>query len=550
MKIALAQIDPIIGDVKYNLHKMISFIEKGKTLGAQLFIFPEMSLLGYPPQDLLLQKNVIEELDHALATLVAFSKDIHIIVGTVRKNLSFKEKDLFNTAAIISCGKLLGYQDKMLLPNYDVFSERRYFEPGTYMHVWTLSGKKVGVTICEDIWQHAGAAEYISYAQDPVLLHASNSLDVLVNLSASPFYLQRRATRVKVCERAVATLKCPLFLCNQVGGNDSLIFDGQSCVFNEKGEAVIFAKAFQEDLVCLDTDNLPAPASSTSGAVEELYQALVLGIKDYFQKLGFSKACFGLSGGIDSAVVACLAKEALGADNVLALSLPSRYTTDRSLNDARDLAARLKVPFQELSIETPFQSFLGLLEPYFEGKPFDTTEENLQARIRGMILMAFSNKFNYLVLSTGNKSEMAMGYCTLYGDMCGGLAVLSDVTKTWVYALARWINRDEEIIPESILIKAPSAELRYQQKDTDSLPDYAIVDKVLEDFVENHLSPQEIASKHSLSKDLVYDLVRRIHQNEYKRRQAPPGLRVTKKAFTVGRCFPIVQHWDMHEEEK
>jgi NAD+ synthase (glutamine-hydrolysing) len=340
-------------------------------------------------------------------------------------------------------------------------------------------------------------------------------------------------------------LQCPFILCNQVGGNDSLLFDGCSYALNQKGDLISIAKGFEEDLLIVDTNEEKSPLSFQPNDTEDLFKALVLGIRDYFKKTGIKQACLGLSGGIDSAVVACIAVAALGKENVLCVSMPSRYTTEASKKDARLLANHLGTPFKEIPIEEPFSSFLHLLDPYFEGKKEDITEENLQARVRGVLLMALSNKFGHMVLNTGNKSEMAMGYMTLYGDMCGGLGVLSDVTKCQVYALAKWISRETQIIPHSILEKVPSAELRHNQKDTDTLPEYRIVDKVLESYVEEHLAPQEIAQKYGIDLSLVLDLVKRIHLNEYKRRQAPPALRVTKKAFTVGRRFPIAQKWNI-----
>jgi len=330
-----------------------------------------------------------------------------------------------------------------------------------------------------------------------------------------------------------------------VGGNDSLIFDGYSMHVNASGELVQHAKGFEEDLLLVDLEKSYPKTHIHTDPLEDLFKGLVLGVRDYFHKLGFSRACFGLSGGIDSSVVACIAKEALGAENILALTLPSRFSSEGSVTDAEILARHLGITLQEFSIEKPFESFLETLTPRFEGKPPDVTEENLQARIRGIILMAFSNKFGYLLLGTGNKSEMAMGYATLYGDMCGGLGVLSDVSKQQVYALARWINRENEVIPADVLEKPPSAELRPGQKDSDALPEYPIVDLVLGEYVEHHRSPEEIAETHHLPLPLVKDLVRKIHLNEYKRQQAPPGLRVTKRSFTVGRRFPIVQHWNM-----
>lgn len=519
---------------------MMSAIEQAKSEHSDLIVFSEMAVTGYPPEDFLLLHQFVDKAEAALKNLSAASKGIGIIAGTIRKNDNPGEKSLFNTAAIFFDGHLLGFQDKALLPTYDVFDERRYFEPAqNIFKPWKIGKYQVGVTICEDIWKHAAKAEYI---RDPIEELSKHSLDFLVNLSASPFNSGKNNLRFEIGRKAVHTLKVPLLLVNQVGGNDSLIFDGHSFLLNSDGSLNHLCKGFKEDAVCLDLEK-PKSITYREEAEKELFEALVLGLKDYFRKSGFKTACLGLSGGIDSALVAYLAVEALGKENVLACSMPSRYSSKESMEDASFLAANLGIKLQVIPIEEPFDSFLNLLTPYFADKPQDATEENLQARIRGMILMALSNKHGHIVLSTGNKSELAMGYCTLYGDMTGGLSVISDLTKEQVYALSRWINRKEEIIPQRTIEKAPSAELRPNQKDSDTLPPYPIVDVVLKDYIEKGLSPQEIAKKHQLAEKLVNDLVRKIHLSEYKRRQAPPGLRISEKAFSIGRRFPIVQKW-------
>lgn len=545
MKVAVAQINPIVGDFTYNQGKILDSIAAAKKGGADLVLFPEMALVGYPAEDLLTMPSFVEAAEKALISIVEATRGIIAVVGTIRKNPVRREKGLFNTAAILQDGKLLGFQDKILLPSYDVFSDRRHFEPGNEMPLWELGSKKVAITICEDLWQHAHEVGYAEYRRDPVEELSKLRPDLLLNLSASPYYIGREGTRLRVVTMAAKTLECPAILCNQVGGNDSLIFDGHSLFVSCKGELVFEGKGFEEDLMFVDTESAQSHPFAPQDHVEHLFNALVLGVRDYFYKQGFSRAVLGLSGGIDSAVVACIAAKALGPGNVLALSLPSRYTPDPSRHEAEELARNLGIGFKEISIESPFTSFLDVLAPHFAGRAPDVTEENLQARLRGILLMAFSNKFGYLVLSTGNKSEMAMGYATLYGDMCGGLAVLNDVSKALVYALARKINHHGEVIPLSTIEKPPSAELRPEQKDTDSLPEYPIVDKVLRAYVEEHESVEEIAEKHHLDLDLVRALVCKIHRNEYKRRQAPPGLRVTKKSFSVGRRFPIVSHWNV-----
>jgi len=543
MIIHLIQLNPIVGDLSGNRGKIVQAIKESKKNGAHLVVFPECSLTGYPPEDLLLLPRFIEEVEYSLQLISAETDGISAVVGMPRKNPDPTEKPLFNSAAVFDDGKLIGFQDKILLPTYDVFDERRYFEPGKEARLWNLLGKKVAVTVCEDIWHHADVVKHASYEQDPVILYKQLKPDLMINISSSPFSVNKPTVRVQVASEAAKTAGCPLLLCNQVGANDSLIFDGHSLACDEKGQLIACAPGFEER--CLETDlsSPPSPVEWKTNTEKHLFEALVLGVRDYFYKQGFRSACLGLSGGIDSAVVACIGVEALGKDNISVLCMPSRFSSDASSHDADKLCQNLGIEPKWISIESPFQCFLDLLEPEFEGRPYDTTEENLQARIRGMILMAFSNKFGHVVLSTGNKSEMAMGYSTLYGDLCGGLGVLSDATKRQVYALANWINREREIIPQNIIDKAPSAELRSAQKDTDSLPEYAIVDAVLDDYIVDHLSPQQIADKHEFPLEVVQDLVKRIHQNEYKRRQAPPGLRISEKAFSVGRRFPIVQKW-------
>ncbi|MFV0339419.1 MAG: NAD+ synthase [Parachlamydiaceae bacterium] len=540
MRIYLAQINPTIGAIDDNIQLMLDAIEQAKQCQAELVVFPELAVTGYPPEDFLLLHSFSEKTERALNKLIAASKGIGVIAGTIRRNPEPNEKPLFNTAAILYDGKLLGYQDKALLPTYDVFDEWRYFEPAHKPFApWVIGPYKVAVTICEDIWKHAGKAHY---ARDPILELAKHPVDLLVNLSASPYHAGKINIRLEIGSKAAQTLKCPVALTNQIGGNDSLIFDGHSYLMNSKGKLSYLSKSFSEDGALVDTEKAQQ-ATYVEDRNQELYQALVLGLKDYFKKSGFKTACLGLSGGIDSALVACLAVDALGKDNILACAMPSRYSSRESIEDASILAKNLGIKLQVIPIEDPFDTYLKLLTPYFAGKPQNTTEENLQARIRGIILMAISNKHGHIVLSTGNKSELAMGYCTLYGDMTGGLAVISDLTKEQVYALSRWINRTEEIIPQRIIDKPPSAELRPDQKDSDSLPPYPTVDAVLIDYIEKGLSPEEISQKNKLSLPLVQELIRKIHQSEYKRRQAPPGLRISEKAFSIGRRFPIVQRW-------
>lgn len=542
MRILVGQINPTIGDLKKNTERIIQTIEYGQSQNCDLVIFPEMALTGYPPEDFILLPHFMDSVEEQLKIIVQSTKEIAAIVGLPRISKEKQGKNLYNSAALISNQHIEGYADKILLPTYDIFDERRYFEPGKEVKIWDLKGKKIAITICEDIWEHAKHLTHSHYQRDPILEISSHPLACMINLSASPYSTTKWAKRLDTCLKASRSLDCPLLLCNQVGGNDSLIFDGRSLYVNPEG-VLQCAKGFEEDMMVVDLKKRQAPFSIRSNQYEELYLALVLGVRDYFHKSGFKKGCLGLSGGIDSALVACIAAEAIGPGSILALSMPSRYSSSESRRDAALLAKHLAIEYKEISIEAPFESFLCSLAPAFEGYPCDVTEENLQARIRGVLLMAFSNKMGYLVLSTGNKSELALGYSTLYGDMCGSLAVIGDVSKQQVYALARWINREKEIIPFYTIERPPSAELKPNQKDSDTLPDYAIIDHIVNAYVEEQNSPLEIAKTYHLPFELVQNIIARIHKNEYKRRQAPPVLRVSEKAFSVGRKFPIVQKW-------
>ncbi len=543
MRVLVAQLNPIIGAVEKNVEKIINALKSARRQKADIVLFSELTICGYPPEDLLLFQDFLDAVEAGLQKIIPQTNGLMVVVGTIRKSAQVKEKSLYNSAAIIQDKKLMGFYDKCLLPTYDIFDERRYFLRGEGAQIWEWKGKKIGVLICEDMWQHSGFMKNIHYSVDPVMdLEASNP-DLILNLSASPYQFQKPDTRVKVCEKAAQTLKCPVILCAQAGSNDQLVFDGYSVYVDKEGRLCQLAKGFDEDEMLVDTEMSACPCPFEYDPMRDLYRALILGTKDYFHKQGFKKGIIGISGGIDSALVACIAVEALGKENVYGVYMPSPYSSPSSLEDARALAKNLGIKLDEISIEPPFQTYLTLLKPYFHSKPDDVTEENLQARIRGTILMALSNKLGHILLSTGNKSEMAMGYCTLYGDMAGGLAVISDVLKTQVYALSKWINRKQEIIPRSTIEKPPSAELRLNQKDSDSLPEYDIIDSVVEAYVEGFMSPKEIMKKYNLDKLVVMDLIKRIHRSEYKRRQAPPGIRVSKQAFRVGRRSPIVQGW-------
>jgi len=545
MKVLVAQLNPTVGDMKGNTRKILDSIASGRKKGADIVLFSELALCGYPPEDLLLHPAFIDAQERYLEEIIQASHAIFVVVGTIRRNPKREEKALFNSAALICNKKLLGFADKQLLPTYDVFDERRYFEPGAPAKVWEYKNKRFGVLICEDIWQHAGEKYigYTRYNKDPLQDLKEDRIDFLLNLSSSPFQFQKPLLRIDVCSKSCKTLKCPLILCCQVGGNDQLVFDGYSVHLDAKGDVQQIAKGFQEDEMLVDLAKPSSACPFVPDDMHDLYAALVLGVRDYLHKQGFKKGCLGLSGGIDSALVACIAVDALGRENVLALSMPSRYSSSGSKTDAQQLAKNLGLELKTISIEEMFRSALTTLGPHFKAQEEDVTEENVQARLRGLTLMALSNKFGYILLSTGNKSEMAMGYCTLYGDMAGGLSVISDVTKQQVYALCHWINREKKIIPQTIFDKPPSAELKENQKDSDTLPDYKVIDAVLQGYVEEFLSPEQIAQKYNLSLEQVQDLIHRIHLAEYKRRQAAPCIRVSKKAFRVGRRYPIVQGW-------
>ncbi len=542
MKISVAQINTTIGDLQGNAKKMIEKISGAKHHGFDLIIFPELALTGYPPEDFILLPHFMEAVAFYLDQIAEASKEIAVILGLPRYNPYRREKGFLNSAAWIQNQKIMDFADKILLPTYDVFDERRYFEPGLEPKVWDIHQYRVGITICEDIWQHSGLLESTLYKQDPLQQLKEKHPTLVINISASPYSLQKFEKRMQICLHAAQFLECPVILCNQVGGNDSLLFDGNSLYVDSTGLKKR-AKSFCEEEMTIDLSQEAPTITVKRNQIEDLYQALVIGVRDYFHKLGFQKGCLGLSGGIDSSVAASIMAEALGPDQVLGIAMPSRYSSPESIRDATLLANRLGIDLQEIPIEPIFDSYLSSLLPFFRGKETDVTEENLQSRIRGTILMAFANKMGYIVVSTGNKSELALGYTTLYGDLCGGLALLGDVTKQQVYALADWINRNREIIPLYAIQRAPSAELRPNQKDSDSLPDYSIIDQIVAAYIEGHRSPQWIAKKYDYPLGLVNELIERIHNNEFKRRQAPPVLRVSEKSFSIGRRFPIVQKW-------
>jgi NAD+ synthase (glutamine-hydrolysing) len=533
LRVATAQIDPVIGDLEGNFHRIRQGILEAREQGAQIIVFPELAMTGYPPEDFLLQDHFVAACEHLCLQLAPDTKGLVVAVGTVRHDGG--EKKVHNSAALFRDGAFEGYADKVLLPTYDVFDEARYFSVGGPPTLLEWQGLKIGISICEDIWMHAGRVQ-TRYARDPVRELAALKPDLVLNLSASPFELGKSATRHEVVLQAAKTLGCPVVYCNQVGAQDMLIFDGRSQVVDPTRGALLIAPAFQRSV---NTVRLSDPAIQIvpMSRGQELRQALVLGIRDYFEKQNIPLAILGVSGGIDSAVVLALAAEALGPERVEAVFMPSHVTGELSRQCVDDLLRSIPARRRDYPIEGIVRTFEDVLGPNAAG----VTRENLQARVRGTLLMAVANETGGIVLATGNKSELAMGYCTLYGDMAGGLAVLADVPKVLVYELARAYNEDGRPIPEAIIERPPTAELRAGQLDSDSLPPYAIIDTVVGEYLEHNLSAAQIASLHSLSLPLVQQIISRIHRNEFKRRQAPPGLRVTSKAFLIGRKFPIVQ---------
>src|SRR5271157_1690409 len=541
MKVACGQINPTIGDFPGNRAKVISFAEQARAAGCALVVFPELCLCGYPPMDLLEYDRFVEENLKSLRRLQADApKGIGIVVGYVDRNRSRPGKRLLNVASLVSDGRIIHSQAKTLLPTYDVFDEARWFESAESRTVVPFAGESVGIAICEDIWWEVETAPGLRYPVDPVaeLLEAGATL--IVSLSASPFSPEQPAVRYGLLSHVGKTAGVPVVYVNAVGANDNIVFDGQSMVTSSEGKLVFLGKPFEEELAVVETRSLGPEVPLPKDPVAQIEGALVLGIRDYVRKCGFTRVHLGLSGGIDSALVAVLAVEALGPNRVAAFGLPSRYSSEGSVSDARALADALGIPLKLLSIEEIFGAFLKTVEPVFQGRAQDIAEENIQARIRGTLLMAYSNKFNSLLLTTGNKSELATGYCTLYGDMDGGLAVIGDLLKMQVYAVARSINARSPLIPEAILTKPPSAELRPDQKDQDSLPPYETLDAILEKHLVKNLSVEDIAAS-GFDKGLVRSVIAMVEKAEYKRRQAPPVLKVSPKAFGTGRRIPIAR---------
>ena len=545
MKIALGQINPTVGDLPGNARLMLQFAERAAAAHADIIAFPELSLTGYPPRDLVEKPSFLERVEDQLQSL-AKQAPVSMIVGYTGRAADKPGKQALNSAAVIDNREIVFRQSKMLLPNYDVFDEARYFVPAEQEQLLTLKGQRIALTICEDAWNDRTFwKQRRLYKRDPVEELYEQGAAIHICINASPYTMDKRELRRRMYRATARRFEIPVVYVNQIGGNDQLVFDGSSFAMNANGDVIASAKSFEEDLIVCDIENNEGDLHQPTGnEVEAVYDALVLGTRDYIRKCGFARALIGLSGGIDSSITALVAVDAIGRENVTGVAMPGPYSSDHSIRDAREMAEKLGIRFEIISINNAYHEFINTLKPVFAGAKEDVTEENLQSRLRGVTLMALSNKWGALVLTTGNKSELAVGYCTLYGDMCGGLAVISDVPKTLVYKLSRVANlRHPGAIPESVFIKPPSAELRPDQKDTDSLPDYEVLDAILKAYVEDLKAPQQIATELKLPIALVRDIVNKVARNDYKRQQAAPGLKVTSKAFGIGRRVPIAQRF-------
>ena len=540
MKIALGQINPTVGDFSGNANKIIDFSRRAREAGAGLILFPELSVCGYPPRDLVERPTFVAKNRESVERIAAETKGIAVICGLVTPAQAETGKSVMNSAALLQDGKVAFLQSKMLLPTYDVFDEMRNFAPARHQELFDFCGNRMALTICEDAWNDKHFWNKRLYGFDPVEALVRAGGNFVLNISASPFWLGKRELRRDMLATIARTDKVPVVMVNQVGGNDSLLFDGSSVVFDREGNIIAQGKSFEEDIVYFDSATLTGEMhDQIEGEEASAYAALVLGTRDYVRKCGFKKVIIALSGGIDSALTAAIATDAMGAENVLGVGMPGPYSSKGSIDDARALAQNLGIRFELLSITEICKSYLHVLKDVFAGLKEDVTEENIQARARGSLLMALSNKFNAIVLSTGNKSEIAVGYCTLYGDMVGGLAVISDVPKTMVYRISRYVNSRRLVIPESTLEKPPSAELRPNQKDSDSLPPYDVLDAILEDYVEDMHSAEQIAKDRGFDLALIQRVMRMVDRAEYKRQQAAPGIKISAKAFGYGRRFPI-----------
>ena len=546
MKLALGQINPTVGDFAGNAAKIIEYSTRARAQGAGLILFPELSVCGYPPRDLVERTSFVTHNREAAEHIASETRGIAVICGLVTPAQADTGKSVMNSAALLRDGEIRFVQSKMLLPTYDVFDELRNFAPARHQELLPFCGKQMALTICEDAWNDKHFWPRQLYSVDPMEALVKAGGNFVLNISASPFWAGKRELRQEMLATIARTDRVPVAFVNQVGGNDSLVFDGSSLVFDREGRVIARGKSFAEDLIFFDSDSLTGDLhEQISGEEASIYAALVLGTRDYIVKCGFKKAIVGLSGGIDSALTAAIAVDAIGAENLIGVGMPSEYSSEGSITDARQLAQNLGVRFEILPIGDILRTFKETLARVFRGKKEDVTEENIQSRIRGSLLMAMSNKFGALVLSTGNKSELGVGYCTLYGDMAGGLAVIADVPKTLVYRLSRYVNSRKPLIPQSSLEKPPSAELRPDQKDTDSLPPYDVLDAILEDYVEQSHSAEDIAREHGFDLPLVKSVIRMVERNEYKRQQAAPGIKISPKAFGYGRRFPIAAKADI-----
>ena len=547
MRIALAQTNSTVGDLAGNARCVFEYVRRADAAGAGVVVFPELALTGYPPRDLLEKQIFLDRAEDELKRLASQTADLkpYVIFGTVTRAPLPTGNHIYNSAVVLHRGETVFRQNKMLLPTYDVFDEARYFHPADKQFPMEANGEKVALTICEDAWNDKQFWERRRYSRDPVEELAQTGARLLISINASPYHMHKRALRREIFQTTARRFGVPVVYVNQVGGNDQLVFDGASFAMDRDGNVVAAAKSFSEDLVIFDDERMTGDRHDDfPDECEAVYEALALGTRDYIRKCGFRRVLIGLSGGIDSSLVAAIAVDAVGKENVTGIGMPGPYSSDHSIADARALAENLGIRFEIVPISGVYGCFLNVLDPLFGDCPRDVTEENLQSRLRGVTLMSLSNKWGALVLTTGNKSELAVGYCTLYGDMVGGLAVISDVPKTLVYQLSRVANRRHNgAIPQSVFEKPPSAELRPDQKDSDSIPPYEILDPILSAYVEQYQSAQQIAESQNVRIELVRDIINKVDRNEYKRQQAAPGLKVTTKAFGIGRRFPIAQRF-------
>ena len=553
MKVRVQQLNPTIGDLKSNTESILGTLEAAEDDGVDLLIIPELAVCGYPPMDLLERESFLQTIYQANEKIIASAGDTAIIFGSVTENTSAYGRKCFNSALIAESGQLLGEVHKTLLPTYDVFDDLRYFEENKEFKCIDIKGRKLGITICEDIWYNENDIQYHTYETNPARELTDLGAEAIINISASPFTKTKPESRCRMLQNHVKQLGLPIFYANQVGANTEIIFDGDSMVIDNRKKVVARAELFKEDFIDVnwnpDSDELEALQHvdrDPFSKVQNMFNALVLGLRDYLAKTGITdKVILGLSGGIDSALVACIAAKALGPDKVTAVTMPSEFSSKGSIDHSRKLAENLGIIFQEISIEDLYDGYLDKLEPFFKGTSFGVAEENLQSRIRGDLLMAISNKFGHMLLNSGNKSELATGYCTLYGDMAGGLGIIADLYKTEVYEMASWLNRElyeKEVIPREILDKPPSAELKPDQQDSDTLPDYSILDSILELYIEKQLSAEDITGQ-GYDEQTVKKTIKLVDNSEYKRYQSVPNLKISTKAFGTGRRWPIVQKW-------